>query len=177
MKKKNVKKICKAVSLQLTILLIIGTMIQSGISAEINLNNEIIKNNNYQPLPKKEENRYMIWGKGQLNYLFPVNLENFSGEYSSQGNSYRIDGYISNTDIEVWNSVVRWFGGIKPQWALLFALRYKPIGFYFRWTLPKYFTIINYTGNICCNFANIPHGPAWTIYSLSGNADDIIKLY
>jgi len=173
MKKRKIKKIFKAVSLQLTFLLIIGTIGQSVIGAELNENNENT-NNNYQSPLIQRVNKYRIWGKGEINYLFPKNLENFSGEKQEDKYSFRIDGYIYNTDIIVWNMYC-W--GIYSEWARLFALSLNSFRFYFRLIMPKTFAIVNYTGDIYCYYWTIPHGPAGTIYSLSGNASGIKRLY
>jgi len=180
MKKKNIRKIYEAVGLQLIFLLIIGTMMQSGIAAEISTDNEIFDNNKFEPIPKSGENKYRVWGKGQLNYIFPKNLKNFDGEYWEDENEKFIDGYIENTDIIVTNSIVRFFWGIwgiKPKWATLNFLKFEPFRFYFRQILPKYLEIKNYTGNIYCKFTSVPRGPAWTVYSISGEADDIKAHY
>ena len=178
MKKKNIRKICEAVSLQLVFLLIISTIIQNGIAVEINTSYENFDNNKFQALPKSEENKYRVWGKGQLNYIFPKNLKNFVGEYWEDENEKFIDGYIENTDILVTNTVVRFFGaGIQPKWATLYLIKFNPFRFYFRWILPKYIEIKNYTGDICCKFTSIPRGPAWTVYSISGEAEDFIGHY
>ena len=173
MKKKNVKKIYEAVGLQLAFLLIVGTMIQSSVGVEINSEDEIFDNNKFQPPPKTKGNEFRVWGKGQLYYIFPKDLNNFEGEYIEDGASKAVNGYIKNTNIEVYNRIPRF--GPGPYRANLFAFKTQPFRFYFRLILPKEFEIVNYTGYICCDFISIPHGPAWTEYFLSGEAERIIR--
>jgi hypothetical protein len=175
MKKKKIIKIYEAVSLQLTFMLIIGTMIQSCIAEEINTDDEVFDNNKFDPPPKQQANKYRIWGQGQLAYIFPMDLNGFVGRYWEDGTSKLVDGYIENSDIYVFNRVIRFVGSCEPGWSRLFALKFQPFRFFFRLIFPKSFVIQNYTGEIYCKYISFSHGPAWTIYSLSGEADGFLK--
>ena len=139
MKKENIKKIYEAVGLLFAFMLILGTMIQSSIAVEIKPDNNM-KIEKITQLYSNQSNKFRVRGRGQLSYLFPKGLDNFSGEISGDENQIFINGYIKNTDIFVSNKVI---SGIKPRYAFLFVYNFEPFRIYFRLMLPRYFEITN----------------------------------
>jgi hypothetical protein len=181
MKRKIKKRYFKAVYIELIILLLIGTMIQSTVSFDIK-SNEIVEKISVEIIPELKDKKYLVQGSGEICDIWPENTDNFIGEkwemdYGAS-NAYGIDGWINDTNI-----IVLFFRmwSIYKNPTFMFIFSYQPFRLFFRFNsfsffLPKIFTIKNYTGYIYCERWSIDHGPAGTRYYLSGKADGIKLL-
>jgi len=151
--KKSKKRIYEAVGLQLAFLLIIGTMVQSSIGAEINPDTKEINKSGFEPTPKPIDKKFMINGSGDLYYFYPENTDNFVGtKWEYRWNQYGISGYITDTNISVINIYAFW--AYRAQWPSLSIMSRQPFRLYFRMMLPKVFKIVNYTGEIYCSYSS-----------------------
>ncbi|EMR74089.1 hypothetical protein MBGDN05_00049 [Thermoplasmatales archaeon SCGC AB-539-N05] len=163
MKRKKKKIIFEAAGLLLAFMFIVSTGLQSTVAVEINPTNQT-----YEYLEKKEpvkiQIKNLVIGKGEMEYIFPKNLDNFEGEYwrndSNVGYRKVVKGWIKNTDIEVGNYPAP--GG--SIWVLLIIPRLL---------LPKGFIIKNFTGWIYCNFYYSYHGPWGADFTILGISDGI----
>ena len=103
MKNKTTRRVYEAVCIQLVFLLIIGAFTQASVGIEIESEKNIESEPDFEGLPKNNDKNYMVRGSGEIYYIYPENLDNFVGEDWNGDNSYGIDGWITDTNINVIN--------------------------------------------------------------------------
>jgi hypothetical protein len=162
MKKKKI--VFEAAGLLLAFMSIVGTGLQNNIIAEAQgINQSIVENIKYKDTPQLTNKMCIVLGNGEIAEFYIENKENFIGYTWEEERNWGMNGWFWDTDISMYLTYTM---KMMPFWLTIIDL--KNLKFYTKNSLPKYFTIKNFTVKLYWEEYSIPHGPYGNIYRIIG---------